>query len=54
MAKKEGKKGRKVGRNRVKCQWYFNSGRREANKRRRAEKRARWLKKRQAKRNSTT
>lgn len=44
-----GKKGRKVGRNRDKCQRYLARGTREKNKARRAAKRERWLKKRQEK-----
>lgn len=47
MAKSEGKKGRKLGRNKVKCERYRARGTREANKRRRAERRARWLAKRE-------
>jgi molecular chaperone GrpE (heat shock protein) len=45
---KKGKKHRKYGRNRAKCEVYRREGRREHNKARRAAARARWLEKRQA------
>jgi hypothetical protein len=48
LAKSEGKKGRKLGRNKTKCERYRARGTREAAKRRRAEQRERWLKKRRA------
>lgn len=47
---KKGKKGRKVGRNKVKCQNYAAKGTRERNKKRRADKRAKKLAKAKEKR----
>lgn len=50
MPSKKGKKGRKIGRNKVKCQRYEAKGTREKNKLRKAEKRAKKLAKRKEKR----
>lgn len=50
----KGAKGKKIGRNRTKCERYRARGTRELNKARRAAKRARHLAKRAAKRANVT